>query len=152
ALDRVVLEPRGEVVVGALRQKIDHAIRTVADRAVPPQQGGTALETRPAAADRIHRRLKQELPDYRGRLLEIPYELRVDVGVMTREARELRLGFLQISAVEDVVVAAERTEKVVGRQHLKTERVELQIADDARVQETHEVGKARSAKARGEFL
>src|SRR5262249_59794331 len=118
ALARVMLNPRRKVVGGALRQKIAHAVGAVADRPMPPQERSTALETRPVAADRIHRRLEQELPHDRGRLLEIPNELRIDLGVVTREARELRLGLLQVIAVEDVVVTAERAEQVIRPQDL----------------------------------
>ena len=50
ALDDVVLEPGRQIVVGALRQQVDHPVGAIADRAMPPQQRGTPAEARPAAS------------------------------------------------------------------------------------------------------
>jgi len=44
AFDRVVLEPGRQIVVRTLSQQVDHPIRTIANRAMTPEQGGTLLK------------------------------------------------------------------------------------------------------------
>ena len=106
----------------------------------------------PLAPHRVHRRLEQQSPHHRRRFLQIARKLRVDLRIAAREARKLGLGLLQVIAEDDVVIPAERTEQIVRRQHLEAERLQLQIADDPRMQQAHHVGEARGAKTGREFL
>jgi hypothetical protein len=71
---------------------------------------------------------------------------------VAREARELGLRLLHVIAEEDVVIIPQGTEQVIRRQHREPVRGQLQVADDARVQEAHDVGEARGTEARHELL
>ena len=90
----------------------------------------TLPEGAPVAPHRINRRLEQQLPHHGRGLLQITRELRVDLGIVTREARELRLGLIDVITEEDVIVATERAEQIVGRQYFQTQRVQFQLPDD----------------------
>src|SRR5579885_17034 len=151
-LDDVALEPAREEIVGALRQEIDDAVGLASDLALAPQERRRLLEGFPVAARRIDRRLEEELAHDRGRLLEIGVEFGIDLGVVPREARELGLRLLRIVAEDDVVAIVERAEEVVGGQHFEAELAQLEIGDDARMQEAHHIGEDGGAEARREFL
>ena len=151
ALDRVVLEPGRQIVVGTLGQQVEHPVGTIADRAMTPQQGGALLEATPAA-HRVDRCLEQQLPHDDCGLLEITRELRIDFRVVTREAREFGLGLVDVVTEDDVVVGAQGAEQIVGRQYLQPERVQFQIPDDPWMQQAHHIGKSRGAKSRAELL
>ena len=151
-LDDVAVEPGGQKVVGALRHQIDDAVELAADAPMPPKQRRRVLEAAPVAPRRIDRRFQQERADDVGRLCKIGGEFRIDLGVVAREPRELGLRLVRIVAVDQVVVAVERTEQVVRRQHLEAEPVQLQLGDDTGMQQAHHVGKPRCTKAGREFL
>ena len=151
-LDHVALEPHRQVVVGALTQQIDQPVSSITDGSVPPQQCGGLLEILPAAPDRIDRGLEQQFPHQPRGLLELPRELRIDFRIVAREAGEFRLRLADVVAIDDVVVAAERTEQIVGRQYLETERLQLEIADHPGVQQAHHVREPGAAEPRAEFF
>ena len=120
-------------------------------RCAPHQRRGL-LEGAPASRHRVHRRLEEQPPHHVRGLLEVARELRVDVRIVAREARELFLRLLHVIAEEDVVIASERTEQVIGRKHREAVGGQLEVADDARVQQAHDVGEARGPEARHELL
>ncbi len=151
-LDRVGFEPRRQELVGALGHQIDDAINFAADMAMAPEQGSGRFERFPIPLARIDRRLEEQFADDVGGLLEIGVEGGVDLGVVAREAGELSLGLLHVVAEDDVVAVIERTEEIVGRQHLEAEFAQLELGDDARVQQAHDIGEDRRAKARGDLL
>jgi hypothetical protein len=151
-LDHVALEPHRQVVVGALGEQVDQPVHALADGALPPQQCRRLAEILPAPARRVDGRFEQQAAHQPRRLIEVAGELRINLRIVPRETRELRLGAGDVVAENDVVVAAERTEQVVRRQHLQPERRQLQVAYHPRMQQAHDVGEARGAKAGGEFL
>src|SRR2546430_11601601 len=144
-------EPGRQIVVGTLGQQVDHPVGAIADGAMTPQQRGALLEPTPAA-HRVDRCLEQQLPhDHRG-LLEITRELRINFRVVTREAREFGLGLVDVVTEDDVLVGAEGTEQIVGRQYLQPKGAQLQIPYDPWMQQTHHIGKSGGAKSRAELL
>src|SRR3954447_19711922 len=151
-LNDVALEPLREVVVGRHRQEVDNAVELTADIPVAPQELGALLHVAPVALGRIDRRLEQQLADVLERLLQVGVELGIDLGVLLGEAGELLLRLLHVVREDDAVPVVERREQVVRRQHLEAELPELQVRDDARVQDTHHVGEDRGAEAGRDLL
>jgi hypothetical protein len=81
-----------EVVVGRHREQVEDAVELAADLAVTPDELRVLPEVAPARLGGIDRGLEEQLADVLERFLEVGVELRVDCGVLRREAGELRLG------------------------------------------------------------
>ena len=114
---------------------------------LPPQERRARPEVAPAPAARVDGGLEQKSADEAGRLLEVTREFRIDLRVASGEAREFGLRLPQVVAIDDVLIAAQRTEQIVGGQHLEPQAAQAEVCDYARVQQAHDVGEARGTKA-----
>ena len=150
--DSVVLEPFLQEVVGRHGEQIDDAIKISADPAIPPQKARSIAECAPVALGGIERRLPQQLPHDARRLAQISVEGGIDLGIAPREFCEAGLGLGHVVREHDIIRIRHRRHHVGAGQDLDPQRLEIEVADDPRVQQAHQIGKDGGAKAWRDLL